>query len=273
MWLCALCLVAQASDPYPLYYAVGIRADSSYLFVFCHGFPANNKHAYHYLDGRNSHRGTIPHSLVTFDFEDANSGMQLPELMYANFGQECDICRLKAVIDRLRIDYPGKKIVLYGVSRGAATAINFLGLYGSRYPEIKAAVLESSYESVPSVVTCILKRLWIQRIPGTRWMAYKIMQKLMPLYRPRGPQPIDLVSKIPDSVALLFIATKQDLITPVEDTQVLSLLAKSRSKIARKLVCDCIVDSGDHGNLLWDEEVGSRYREDVLSFYKGHQIE
>src|SRR5262249_48771428 len=110
-----------------------ISKSDEFVTFFAHGLGGDKTQGHYYHVNSNS-SGFIEGTLETFNFND-----------YLNprsscLGQQADIEILQTIIKNFN------KVILVGVSRGAATIANYLG---SRNPEhIMAAVLESPFDTV-----------------------------------------------------------------------------------------------------------------------------
>lgn len=261
--------LAFGGTPYPLYDLSRLHEESDYLFVFCHGFLANRKHGYHYLHGLDYYQGTIPHSLVTFDFPEADTGWQLPEIDMINFGQAADINQLDCVIKALRARFPHKRIILYGVSRGASAIINYLAYKGDQaVDDIALAILESPFDQVLSVVRNLLAKAYLHKVPGIMRFARLVLRKLVPAYKEQGPHPIEQIKYVSSQIPLLFIACEGDDIIKPENTQAVVEAGLAVGHPAISTIC---LPDGEHGNILWYES-GPAYAQAVYDFYQLYDI-
>lgn len=249
---------------------VGDNPTAEHIVVFCHGFFANAKHAYNYLDGYMGERGTIPHSLVTFDFPEVAHEMQFIDRSIATIGQWPDIYTIHAVLKWVRYTYPTRKIILYGVSRGASAIINYLGNEKIIKPTgIEAVILESPFVDLRSVVRTAISRFYLDKFPKGTAISYWLLRKIFPGHLHRGPHPIQYITKFPHTIPVLFIAGKSDQLICYRDSQRLAtkLRASGHPKVTWVLLPD-----GNHGALLWGKS-GEQYQAAVRTFYKQHITE
>lgn len=244
------------------------KPESKFIYIFCHGFGGNHKHAYPYLKGYLSNqRFLIPHSLVTFDFPDADTAFQFPDMAQASIAQDDDIAQLQEVITWVDSNHPRRKIVLIGVSRGASVIINYLGKDFSRN-NIAAAIVESPFDKVENVVRKALSYLYLHKIPKTTRIVYWLVSKVCQRHAQEGLHPIDLVAKISQEIPVLFIAGKEDRLIDYKDSQALyrTLFFAGHTKTSFLLL-----DYGAHGDLLWGAD-GDKYQHFVQEFYTKHGL-
>ena len=246
------------------------KPESEFIYIFCHGFGGNHKHAYPYLKGYLSgQRFLIPHSLVTFDFPDADTAFQFPDITQASIAQDDDIAQLQEVITWVTTLYPKRKIVLIGVSRGASVIINYLGKDSSKNcRNIATAIVESPFDKVENVIRTILSRFYLHKVPKATGITYWLLRKVCPLHAQHGPHPIDLVANISHEIPVLFIAGKQDGLIDYKDSQSLysTLFFAGHTKISFLLL-----EHGAHGDLLWGPD-GNKYQQFVQEFYTKHRV-
>lgn len=236
------------------------KPESKFIYIFCHGFGGNHKHAYPYLKGYISDkRFLIPHSLVTFDFPDANTAFQFPDITQASIGQDEDMAQLQEVITWVNTRYPLRKIVLVGVSRGASVIITYLGKGSATSSKnIAAAIVESPFDKVENVVRKVLSYVYLHKLPKATTVAYWLVRKVCHLHMQHGP-----VANISHEIPVLFIAGKKDSLIDFKDSQALyrKLFFAGHSKTSFLLL-----DHGGHGELLWTQD-GYQYQYFVQEFF------
>lgn len=155
-------------------------------------------------------------------------------------------------------DHFGKiSVILYGVSRGAATTFNALSTYPDIYQEyVKAVILESPFDSISDVLQ--------QRFP----YQHRIITWLLSCYTAyncKGPFPIQLVATFPPSIPVLFITSSQDKMVPQERTEALARALAQRKKNDVYLLK---LSSSHHARYMFDSSEDARiYRDVVHAFY------
>lgn len=130
-----------------------------------------------------------------------------------NFGQEADIAAFSKTYDQMIERYPDHALILYGVSRGAATILNFLATeyHHKNHQHVKAVICEGCYDSIEQVI----KRFSFPRL------AQSIITTVFTGYDPKGISPIQYAYKIPRDIPILFITSQQDSLVPAACTQTL----------------------------------------------------
>jgi len=217
--------------------------------IFAHGFGANGRQAKYY-------ERWLKTALKTFNFPDAQSGDFNPR--ETSLGQDNEIEALVAACAK----YSNHEKILIGVSRGASTIINSLGLH--KIPDVKAAILESPFDHVQSVASNFIPKLF-RFLPGIRsiahWGTFFVCRK----YKRNGVQSINVVDDIPKDLPILFICSQTDKLIPCESTK--RLYAKLR-EAGHENVHILVLEQGRHANLLREE----LYSWVVHAFYKKYDL-
>ena len=138
-----------------------------------------------------------------------------------NFGQEADVKALSQAYDVHVKQYGNTDSILYASSRGAAAGINFLATtyHQKKHKYIKAAVLESCFDSMETLLDYIYEKLVPFKSTATRNMFKKLFCAIYPEYNPDGLAPISSASAAPHDIPILLITSKKDILVPVESTQ------------------------------------------------------
>lgn len=135
-----------------------------------------------------------------------------------NLAQEADIQTLSHSYDQLIEAQPEQDIVLYGVSRGAATAFNFMATeyVNKEIKNIKAVVLEGCFDSVKNILKNKFK--FIGKYPLLQTWTEKIFGSIYTGHNLEGIAPIKLVEQFPHEIPILFITSKIDTVVPHQCT-------------------------------------------------------
>lgn len=224
-------------------------------FIFCHGLGADKKQADHYKK-----IGACPEKNTdSFNFPDVCARGYNPEEV--NLGQEQDVHALQNQYKKHALG--SKNIVLFGVSRGAATGLNFLG--NQPCPQVIAAVFESPFDHGKALTQAFIPGFVSWLVPSSPDRAHESMLPyLFKKYNPDGLQPIESVHGIPHDLPILLICSELDTIVPVESTK--KLYAALR-KTGHDNVYILIVENGKHANILWGKD-GRMYLATLHAFYK-----
>jgi hypothetical protein len=120
-----------------------------------------------------------------------------------NLGQANDIEMLKNTYEEHIKKFPNQKIILYGTSRGAAAAFNFIAQY--KPDEAIAAVFEGIYDNIDHL------------LEGTcgyfKGIAHSFI-RVFTAYKLDGISPIKSINNFPKNIPVLIISSKKDGTVP-----------------------------------------------------------
>lgn len=214
-------------------------------YLFCHGVGGNQYQVRYYQA-----YGFLPESAVSFNFNDWHDDAY--DRSKTALGQKPDIDVLEAQYNQLPKD--GGKVILYGVSRGAATVINFMG---ARKPNTVAAViLESPFTHIDDVIHNMTAVSYV--LPTNL-----IMKAVFPSFSPKGAQPTQFITQIPKDTPIALICSKKDKLVPYTSTEKLyrQLLASGRRHVYL-----LVLEDGQHANLC-NQPKYKKFVEDFLTIY------
>jgi fermentation-respiration switch protein FrsA (DUF1100 family) len=232
-------------------------------YFFAHGLGATQEQGLFFSA---TNKWILNKPLVLFDFPDAKNNNMEYYADKVNLGQELDIQRLEWSFKQAINELPDYKLVLAGISRGAATIINFLAL--NQPQPIAALILESPFDTLRSIIKHLLRRFHVNWIPFSKRLAYKIAKKNFPLLNLDGIFPIHVIQKIPTSIPIFIVHSKRDKVIPINSSRQLYkalLLAGHTDVYILELA------SGEHGKLAQGLE-GELYRNVVHAFYKKYHL-
>lgn len=233
---------------------------SDVAYIFAHGLGGNLSQAYYYLPYVKRNGVTIPDQMdfwlinrpmVTFDFSEVvwleNNSHTSINQEKVSLGQNNDIESLRASYQEAQDKLPECKFIGFGVSRGAATWINFCAVH--KPENIKALVLESPFDTPLAVV-----KNYIKFLPGadfiTNTLGNKILKYKFPAWDVQGIVPYDVVDKIPKEIPIFIFHSEKDGLIPVESSKRLSQkLADSDHEVYL-----LVLKQGDHANVYFDKE-------------------
>lgn len=148
------------------------------------------------------------------------------------------------------------KIVFFGLSRGASTIINFMGVYKPKH--IAAIILESPFGHIDDSLGHIYRFLpmCIKRV---------IFNYIYPQFNEHGEHPIDYIHIIDKDVPIAFICTKEDELVPWSSTIRLyqKLVAAGHKKVHL-----LILDKGKHAEIIENGD----YQSFVHAFYQYYAL-
>jgi len=245
-------------------------------YLFSHGLADTYKQAYRYAKtykvGGNTYRNRrylINRPFVTFNYPDAYEGLFRINRKETSLAQDNEIDRLKLAFEKT-VQYAKEKgtdnneIVIFGLSRGASTALNFMGLYNPL--QVKALVLESPFDAVSSIIDNQRKQLRLE------WLSHDtgeyIMKNIFRRYNRNGIRPIDMIGKIRKDLPILIICSKEDLLIPWHSS---IQLYKKFKKSGYSSVHLFVTEHGKHSNVLWDQD-GNTYQAIVHAFYEKYGL-
>lgn len=213
------------------------------ITLFAHGLGGDKTQG-HYYHINSRQNGFIEGELETFNFKD-----------YLNprtscLGQQADMSTLHNACQAF------KKVILVGVSRGAATIANYLGT--EQPNNVMAIVLESPFDTIDSIV---------KHLEATG-ASYSFKPSLYPNYDRNGIHPVDTIHKIPLNIPVLLICSTKDALIPASST---GLLYKKLVLAGHTKTHILILEHGKHANILWGEQ-GHIFRNVVHAFYKEYNL-
>ncbi|MEX0940705.1 MAG: hypothetical protein WDZ41_05065 [Candidatus Babeliales bacterium] len=187
-----------------------------------------------------------------------------------NFGQEKDIQALSAAYDQHISIYPDTDIVLYGVSRGAATSFNFLATeyHNKKIKNIKAVILEGCFDSIENILK--------QKFPILFKFAQitdnfkKIFSWIYPNHQLNGIVPINLINTFPTDIPVLFITSKKDTVVPAVCTWNVYNTLKNNG--FTNIFIHELQHSSHPGYTIDNESDICEYQTIVHAFYKQHNL-
>lgn len=245
------------------------------VYLFSHGLAGTRNQAYLYTRTSEKNGEMITNKryilyepLVTFDYPDTTARFWKVRRSVTTLGQESEIAELQhhyqTIVDKSGSEEP--HIVIFGISRGASAVVNFLGT--AERPAIKAAIVESPFDSFLTVQRHLAKRLFLHWIPGIQAICRGITKMVFPKYASNGLHPIDAVKNIRKDLPILFICSKQDeLVHYLCTVNLYHELRKTGHEHAYIL----ILNHGAHGQLL-HKTVGSAYQNVVHAFYQKYGL-
>ncbi|MCL4361601.1 alpha/beta hydrolase [Candidatus Dependentiae bacterium] len=207
--------------------------------------------------------------LVFFDFPDVCPKLFNPSK--TDLGQTTELSYLKQNFkDLLSIIEPESKIVISGVSRGAAIIINLMNmLEEEEQNRIAMLILESPFDHVLNVIKNVIGKMYQDWNPFMQITASWSFQKLFPNVDINGPAPIDNVIKIPKHIPVIFIHSLKDKLININSSRRLySRLIQNGHEHAYYLE----LEDGEHARLLWQNH-GPTYQAIIHALYQKYNLE
>lgn len=277
MWSIYLCSVYATADyppsaPLNVVPAHAIPARVPVVTVFIHGIKTDERqgnyyHTHHYFVEGPWYNVIMPDKISKLQ---RTSWMPhhwygyLSQLRKGSLGQEEEVKLVVQELQKVRAQYPNHAIVLYGVSRGAALALNTVAYMQQHNPEalhtVAALVLEAPFAHVNDTIAKSTFRMWNPPM--------NIKQKIFnwyyfPHHQINGVQPITSIAHVPTAMPLFFACTINDDMVPVESTQRLYRTVQGQRSASDASVVLCTVKTGDHARMFCEE-----YRQQLIGFYR-----
>ena len=251
----------------------GYSADSQLpVFLFSHGLADTHKQAYTYKKSEKPDKYyLIDGRLFTFDYPDATEKFWRVNITQTSLAQRDEINTLqKAFHDTFKLlkkeGYESPSCVLVGLSRGASTIINFMGLYNP--PEVRALVLESPFDSIQTIITHKIKHAHLQWVPGINAISNALVSALFFNYKRNGIQPKDTAPALDKDLPIFISCSLQDSLIPAVSTIKLYNILRASG---HEHVYLFIAKSGEHSKILSSSE-GKNYQNAVHAFYRKYKL-
>jgi len=239
----------------------------AHSYLFSHGFGETYRQANRYLRQyynclgmlRTNENYILDTPIKLFNYPDAG---RPPFLFKTSFGQKNEIDALKKAYYEMLDD----NIILFGVSRGAAVAVNFAGIY--RPARLKALVVEAPFDHIKNVFDTHWFVNTISKVPLiSKPFMFKFFLWLTK-YQEDGEHPIDNVGNIRHDLPVLFMCSKADGVVPYRSTVDLykRLVANGHPNVYLVRF-----ETGKHAKLLQSEH-GQVCRDLVHVFYEKYGL-
>ncbi|KKQ32477.1 MAG: hypothetical protein US49_C0007G0019 [candidate division TM6 bacterium GW2011_GWF2_37_49] len=238
-----------------------VAANDKFVYIFAHGLGASNEQVEMYQGL------VIPINATTAVVSGAE---HYGRTVLAQSG---DIANLEQEIITQCTTKTDCKIVLVGVSKGAATIINTVGKLAQDNSQflknIKALVLESSpadFNDVAFEAYCPYPVKWVLGRTISQFFIKIAMQKFMyPNYDPNGIQPIKSVNEqwqnVPKDLVIILVHSKQDKFVTISHSRKLYDALKKQEFVNLYYIQ---AEQGNHNHLLQNYTFyGSKFIQDL----------
>lgn len=221
-------------------------ADEPLTTIFAHGL-ADTHHQASLWQAAHPHLHIGP--IVAPDFPDATERFWRVNFPWTSLGQDNEIATFKDAVEHYQSEHAGKKTILEGLSRGAATVINYTALYQPQ--DIGALILISPFPSMRKVAQNIIDNSRLKDIPYARELAPYAVGSIFWQYSDSGIHPIDVVTQIDPRIPILFISLEHDHLIPSHLTQELvdALVHNGHTRVHH-----LILKEGRHGKPIPGKE-------------------
>ncbi len=256
---------------------IAYNSEQTIAYLFAHGLGATQQQAitlFAHVREKDLYNDSyiynpfwiIDDPIVLFDFPDAKDRENEYRQQYVNLGQKQDMQRFDLAYHKAMNELPHHNFVFVGVSRGAATTINYVGLYKPQ--KVRALVIESSFDSITTVVKHLLKRFYIDWLPFSTEIGLKIAQAQFANFDTEGIFPSATILKLPPSLPIIFVHSQKDRVIPIKSSRTLYVALKA---LGYQHVYLLELEAGLHGKLMLGSEA-STYQNVVHAFYKKYHL-
>lgn len=244
-------------------------------YLYAHGLANNHKQAFWFTRtnprGHNNPRALIREGrLFTFDFPDVTKNFWRLDFTQTSLAQDNEVIALAQAYNQamkiLADEKADKDMVLMGLSRGAATIINFLAIYNPK--NIKAVVIESPFDHINTIIDNKIQQLSLSKIPGIKTIGNTIVNSIFMKHSRQGISPIECVGAISPNIPILFVCSKEDALIPYQST---AALYQKLKEAGHKNTYLLVLEKGRHAFALVGPN-GNEYARAVHAFYKKYGL-
>ena len=177
-----------------------------------------------------------------------------------NFGQHGDMANHQKKYDHVLENHPETHLILWGVSRGAATTFNSVAHNKYDTSRIKLTILEGCFDHMENILDSYH--------PIHKYTLKQVMN--WTCYQPEGPSPLTSVEKFPHHIPVAFITSNADDVVPAERTE---HLAKELAKTGHPNVHLLILEEAPHHNYpIGDTPDQHTYQIFIHALYKHYDL-
>ena len=255
---------------------IGCNCIQAQTYLFSHGFADDANQVYNYtkkytwfgMEYKND-RYVLYEPIKTFDYPDVIF-KKIVNIFKTSFGQDNEIKTLhKAFKETQKGDSKkedDKKIVLFGLSRGASAAANFMAEYNPK--EVKALVLESPLDHAKIIFDHHWFIKLLAKLMFTNTERIYTFFSNVSEHDKKGKHTIDLISKIRKDLPIMIIGSHQYHADPIKS---ISNLYKKLVESGHKHAYLLKLKKGKHSQLLSAQD-GETYQNVVHAFYKKYGL-
>jgi len=179
-----------------------------------------------------------------------------------SLAQSNDILEHKKRYDLCINEHPNDDIILYGVSRGAATTFNACACNGYDFNRVRLVVLEGCFDSIDGLMH---EYPFLSGSEKLQLLAKKALMKWTQ-FQEQGFAPINLIDTFPEEVPVIFITSECDRMVPKACVQRLVSSLKERGK---NPVYMLVLKHSSHPRYMMDnKEDTENYRDCMHALYK-----
>ena len=239
-------------------------------YLFAHGIAETHEQAYWYTKGKSTLPHIIDGRLFTYDYPDATKHFWRVNFTQTGLGQHNEIMAFKSAYEQtiktIDKENSSENLIVTGVSRGATTILNYVGLYNPT--RVKAIIAETPFDTTLSLVKNMLRRCYLDKVPGMQTIAHYIMSGIFWQHSTTGTRAIDSVTTIDKNLPILLIGSQEDTLVPLAST--MALYNKLR-ETGHDKVHIFVAKQGKHARILHSPE-GKNYQRIVHAFYRKYGL-
>ena len=246
------------------------NAESNTAFLFVHGLDGSKHQGLYYCNKYTNKDGILKQNKY-WVMQEPYAFFNFSEVASKNYkevdlGQAKEMELLHQAYCKTRELLPNHKIAVFGVSRGAATAINWAATYQPSH--LCALVLESPFDHIHSIIGYLTKKWKLHWIPHIHQFSAYIFKKRFPSLDLEGPVPQKTVQKLPLDLPILLIHSHKDELIPLESSRALYVqLCNAGHKKAHFVE----LSEGKHAQLFKHHDA-DLYHRTVHSFFKRYHL-
>lgn len=237
---------------YPLFLmliSIASTATSSPIVICSHGIVDCFKQAFWYAkqytfeDILYTNERYLFSDFATFNYPDAYDKIYNNPLWFTetSLGQDNEIARLSGVYKKVLMHT--KDIILFGLSRGASTVLNFVGSHAPS--SVKAIVIESPFDSAATIIDQIMLKSGLSGMPHS-WGEYAT-ERIFRKYSRDGINPCHVLCNISHDIPILIICSREDSLVPYTSSVKIYDMLRA---LGHQNVYILITDYGKHAKIL-----------------------
>jgi hypothetical protein len=192
------------------------------------------------------------------------------DMSKVNIGQQGDLDNHKKKYELCCKEHPEDDIILFGVSRGAATTFSAVAcnMYDSR--KVKLVVLEGCFDSLFNLIAAWPFFKWLSKSEALHHKFYTIVPKVYPSYQQHGINPLANVKQFAQQgIPVVFITSKTDKTVPYQCTM---RLAHATAQAGATVYVIELQNSSHAGYCLSNNADRQNYQNILHAIYKRHNL-
>lgn len=187
-----------------------------------------------------------------------------------NIGQQRDLDNHKKKYNLCCKEHPQDDIILFGVSRGAATTFSAVACNNYDPNKVKLVVVEGCFDSVSNLIKEWTFLSWLSKSKRIHKKLYNIVPKVYPAYQKHGINPLANVEQFAkQGIPVVFITSKTDKTVPYSNTM---RLAKATAQAGATVYVIELEHSSHSGYCSSNNKDRQKYQTILHAIYKRHNL-